>query len=128
MESHSKALELAVNNKKQTFLNLIDLYQSEIDSRKEIFQESKDANFSDQILIVNELFRLNKELTRIKNELAELRSQKQTNTQTITDFTTETKEPKILFIIILSLIFGFITSIFLVLIRNFVKSYKERQA
>ena len=55
-------------------------------------------------------------------------TQRQIKTQPIENIATITIKPKTPLIIILGLIIGFIACIFLVFIRNFVKSYKESQA
>ena len=64
----------------------------------------------------------------MENQLQLLMTQPQVKTQPIGDIETKTIKPKTQLTIILGLIIGFITSIFLVFIRSFVKSYKESQA
>jgi len=76
----------------------------------------------------DELFRLEQEQKTLENQLQILMTQTQIKTRPIRNIETETIKPKTQLTIILGLIIGFITSIFLVFIRSFVKSYKESQA
>jgi len=60
--------------------------------------------------------------------LQTLISQTQVKTRLIGDIQTNTIKPKTQLIITLGIIIGFITSIFLVFINNFIKSYRESEA
>jgi LPS O-antigen subunit length determinant protein (WzzB/FepE family) len=74
------------------------------------------------------LFRLEQEQKTLENEFQTLTSQTPVKTRPIGNIQTDTIKPKPQLVISLSIILGFITSILLVFIRNFVKSYKESQA
>ena len=76
----------------------------------------------------DQFFRLDQTLTNTRNKLQVLENQTRIKTQPIGNIETNTVEPNTKFIISLGIIFGFIMSIFLVIIINFLKSYKESQA
>ena len=57
-----------------------------------------------------------------------LMTQIQIKTSPISNIETKTIKPKTQLTILLGLIIGFITGIFLVFIRHFVRSYKESEA
>ena len=75
-----------------------------------------------------ELFILGQRQKTLENQLKMLTSQTQIKTHLIENIATNTIKPNTQFIISLGIIFGFIMSIFLVIIINFVKSYREGQA
>ena len=77
---------------------------------------------------VDKLFSLNQQLEISIQNLEKLESLVYSKTQRIGNIRTSTIKPKTQLIILLGLIIGFITGIFLVFIRNFVKSYKESEA
>ena len=76
----------------------------------------------------DELFVLGKRQKILENQLKMLMNQTQVKTQPIGNIGTNTIKPKTQLIITLGIIIGFITSIFLVFINNFIKSYKESEA
>jgi len=76
----------------------------------------------------DELFVLGKRQKILENQLKMLMNQTQVKTQPIGNIGTNTIKPKTQLIITLGIIIGFITSIFLVFINNFIKSYREREA
>jgi LPS O-antigen subunit length determinant protein (WzzB/FepE family) len=76
----------------------------------------------------DELFSLEQEKHTLENQLQLLMTQTQVKTRPIRNIDTKTIKPKIVLHILLGLIIGFITGIFVVFIRNFVKSYKQSQA
>ena len=95
--------------------------------------ETKNLNNQLQILEnvthqSDELFSLEQERKILENQLQILMNATQVKTLPIGNIETKTIKPKTLLIILMGLIIGFITGIFLVFIRNFVKSYKESQA
>jgi LPS O-antigen subunit length determinant protein (WzzB/FepE family) len=75
----------------------------------------------------DELFKLEQALKNTENELQLLMTQTQIITRPISNIETKTIKPKTQLTIFLGLIIGFITGIFLVFIRNFVRSYKESE-
>ena len=74
------------------------------------------------------LFTLEQEQKILANQLQTVITQTQVKTRPIGNIETQTIKPKTQLIILIGLIIGFITGIFLVFITNFVKSYKESQA
>ena len=74
------------------------------------------------------LFRLEQEQKTLENQLQLLMTQTQIKTRPIRNIETNTIKPKTQLIILLGIIIGFITSIFLVIINNFIKSYREIEA
>ena len=76
----------------------------------------------------DELFSLEQKQKTLANQLQTLITQTQVKTRPIGNIETQTIKPKTQLIILIGLIIGFITGIFLVFITNFVKSYKESQA
>ena len=76
----------------------------------------------------DELFVLGKRQKILENQLKMLMNQTQVKTQPIGNIGTNTIKPKTQLIITLGIIIGFITSIFLVFINNFIKSYRESEA
>lgn len=128
LEKHSRTLDLTFNNQKQILLDSIDLFQSQIDSRTKMYQENSDENLQLQFFMAEDLFALEKDLANSKSSLKVLLSQNQEDTSPIGEFETKSIKPKIQIIITLSAVFGFITSIFLILIINFAKNFKESRA
>ena len=76
----------------------------------------------------DELFNLEQALKKTENQLQLLMNETQVKTQPIGNIETNTIKPKTQLIITLGIIIGFITSIFLVFINNFIKSYRESEA
>ena len=76
----------------------------------------------------DELFVLGKRQKILENQLKMLMNQTQVKTQPIGNIGTNTIKPKTQLIITLGIIIGFITSIFLVFINNFIKSNRESEA
>mgnify|MGYP005646271025 CR=1 FL=1 len=76
----------------------------------------------------DELFNLEQALKKTENQLQMLMNETQVKTQPIGNIETNTIKPKTQLIITLGIIIGFITSIFLVFINNFIKSYRESEA
>jgi LPS O-antigen subunit length determinant protein (WzzB/FepE family) len=74
------------------------------------------------------LLTLKQSLRSAEDELQILITQAQVKTQPIGDFETINIKPKTQLIISLGIIFGFITSVFFVLIINFIKRHIESQA
>ena len=75
-----------------------------------------------------ELFNLEQRQKTLENELQMLMTQTQDKTRTIRDIQTNTLKPKTQLIVSLGIILGLVSSILLVYIRNFIKSFKEIQA
>ena len=80
---------------------------------------AKNSEYADQ------LFSLNQKLKISIQNLENLDSVFYSKTQRIGNIETKTIKPETLLIISLGLIFGFITSIFLALINNFIKNFRE---
>lgn len=78
-------------------------------------------------LYKDEVFSLNQKLSILNQELEKANSTVSSKSQVINSIDTKTIKPKIALTILIGLIIGFIIGIFLVSIRNFVKSFKERQ-
>ncbi|MDC3261972.1 Wzz/FepE/Etk N-terminal domain-containing protein [Candidatus Pseudothioglobus singularis] len=76
----------------------------------------------------DELFSLEQERKILENQLQMLMNQAQVQTQPIGNIKTNTIKPKTQLIITLGIIIGFITSIFLVFINNFIKRFRESKA
>jgi hypothetical protein len=77
---------------------------------------------------VDELFSVESQQKILENQLQTILSQTLINTHPIGDIETNTIKPQTQLIIFLGIIFGFITSVFFVLIINFIKRFKESQA
>ena len=88
-----------------------------------------DRFFEKNMILSDQLFSLEQNKAILENELQMLMNQTQVSTSLIGNIETKTIKPKTLSIILsMGIILGFITSILLVFIRNFVKSYKESKA
>ena len=89
-----------------------------------ILEERRRAleNFTSQS---EKLFRLEQEQKTLENEFQTLISQTQVKTNFINDITTISLKPQKIKIILIGLIFGFFSSIFLVTIIKFISSFKE---
>jgi LPS O-antigen subunit length determinant protein (WzzB/FepE family) len=85
-------------------------------------------NINNDTFQSNELLKLKQSLRSAEDELQDLITQAQVQTQPIGNIETKTIKPKTLLIISLGLIFGFITGILMVFIRNFMKSFRESEA
>jgi len=91
----------------------------------EAFLSQVDVLFGSQVDV---FFSLIEEQKVLEKQLEMLSAKSIVKTRPVGDIQTDTIKPKIALTILLGLVIGFITSIFLVLISNFVKSYKESQA
>jgi len=107
----------SLNNQLKTFEN--DTFRSELFSL-----EQEETSLEIDSL----LFSLEQEKAILENELQMLMNQTQVNTRLIGNIETDTLKPKTLIIISLGIIFGFFTSIFLVFISNFLKSFRKVKA
>lgn len=76
----------------------------------------------------DKLFTLNQKLEFFINELEANNSQSTIQTQIIQKINTNTIKPKNLLIIFIGIVFGLVTSVFLVLIIRFIKIYRNGQA
>jgi LPS O-antigen subunit length determinant protein (WzzB/FepE family) len=85
-------------------------------------------NLENVTLQSDELFRLEQVQQTLENQLQLLMNETQVKTLPIGNIETKTIKPKTQLTILLGLIIGFITGIFLVFIRNFVRGYKESEA
>jgi LPS O-antigen subunit length determinant protein (WzzB/FepE family) len=72
-----------------------------------------------------QLFNLEQSLKNTENKLKILTNQTQVKTKIIGNIETSTIKPKTGLVILLSILFGFITSVLLVFINNFLKSFRE---
>jgi len=93
--------------------------------KQEAFNKLKFENNSTQS---NKLLDLKLKQEALEIELESVDNQKIINSGVIGDIKTTTIKPKYLLIITLGIILGFITSIFLVFINNFIKSNRESEA
>lgn len=73
----------------------------------------------------DELYKLTQSLNNAKNNLQESMTQNSIKTDTISGIETKAIKPKILSLILLSSIVGFISGCFLLFINNFIKSFRE---
>jgi LPS O-antigen subunit length determinant protein (WzzB/FepE family) len=128
-EKYSNILETKnLNNQ------LITLENSTLQSDKLFSLEQEQQTLENQLITLEDatlqsdkLFSLEQEQQTLENQLQKLMTQTQIRTRPIRNIETKTIKPKTGLTIILGLIIGFITSIFLIFIRNFVKNYKETQ-
>ena len=135
VKGSSLAVERAA--KTPTLEQIISSYKSQINqlrrernnsiSELSILSQKLDALNKD-ILQSDGLFVLGNKQKIYENQLKMLMNQTQVKTQPIGNIETKTIKPKTQLIITLGIIIGFITSIFLVFINNFIKSYKESEA
>ena len=135
VKGSSLAVERAA--KTPTLEQIISSYKSQINqlrrernnsiSELSILSQKLDALNKD-ILQSDGLFVLGNKQKIYENQLKMLMNQTQVKTQPIGNIGTNTIKPKTQLIITLGIIIGFITSIFLVFINNFIKSYKESEA
>jgi len=91
-----------------------------LDEKKRVLENSSQ--------ISQNLFTLNMAKKTLEEELLRLTNQNVIQTSPVGVIETKNVKPKTQFIISLGIILGFITSILLVFIINFVKSYKESEA
>jgi LPS O-antigen subunit length determinant protein (WzzB/FepE family) len=85
-------------------------------------------NLENVTLQSDELFSLEQRRKALESQLQMLMTQTEVKTQSIGSIKIRTIKPKTQLTILLGLVIGFITGIFLVFIRNFVRSYKESEA
>jgi capsular polysaccharide biosynthesis protein len=104
------------------YMNIIKNLDKETEASELIDLFSRNSAYTDRVFV------LNQKLAVLIENLEMLNSKIYSKTHLIGNIETKTIKPKIELIIVLGLIIGFIFSIFLVFIRNFVKSYKENQA
>ena len=105
-----------LNRKKSSYIQEIKSLNNQLQSLENDMPQSR------------QLFSLEQEKATLENELQVLMNQTQVKTRLIGNIETKTIKPKTLLIISLGIIIGFITSIFLVLISNFLKSFREVKA
>ena len=91
----------------------------------EVFLSQVDVLFGSQVDV---FFSLAEEEKMLENQLQSLSAKSIVKTRPVGAIQTDTIKPKIVLTILLGLVIGFITSIFLVFIRSFAKSFKESQA
>ena len=122
----------------QALMQITFFYKAQINTlnrkKSSNTQEIKSLNnhlkfFEKNMILSDQLFSLEQNKAILENELQMLMNQTQVSTSLIGNIETKTIKPKTLSIILsMGIILGFITSILLVFIRNFVKSYKESKA
>ena len=106
-------------------IDINDLNTKKYTNIQEIKSLNKLKNLENVTLQSDELFSLEQERKILENELQLLMNEAQVKTLPIGNIETKTIKPETLLIISLGLIFGFITSIFLALINNFIKNFPE---
>ncbi|MDB4822428.1 Wzz/FepE/Etk N-terminal domain-containing protein [Candidatus Pseudothioglobus singularis] len=120
-----------------TLEQIISSYKSQINQlRRERNKINSDLDYLSQKLGAfkknpsqsDEIFSLVQRQTILENQLQTLMAQTQVKTQPIVDIETNTIKPQTQLIIFLGIIFGFIASVFFVLIINFIKRLRESQA
>jgi LPS O-antigen subunit length determinant protein (WzzB/FepE family) len=134
-----KGSNLAIERaaKTPTLEQIISSYKSQINQ----LRRERNNSISDLSILSQKLDALNKDILQsdglfvlgnkqkiYENQLKMLMNETQVKTQPIGNIGTNTIKPKTQLIITLGIIIGFITSIFLVFINNFIKSYKESEA
>jgi LPS O-antigen subunit length determinant protein (WzzB/FepE family) len=128
-KKYSNILETKSLNNQLITLDNVTLQSDELFSLEQEQQilENKLITLDNVTLQSDELFKLEQSLKITENELQLLMTQTQIKTRPISNIETKTIKPKTQVTILLGLIIGFITSIFMVFIRNFVRSYKESE-
>ena len=103
-----------------------------VDQKNTLLQDIDNLNnqleFENNSTQSNKLLDLKLKQEALEIELESVDNQKIINSGVIGDIKTTTTKPKYLLIITLGIILGFITSIFLVFINNFIKSNRESEA
>jgi hypothetical protein len=103
-----------------------------VDQKNTLLQDIDNLNnqleFENNSTQSNKLLDLKLKQEALEIELESVDNQKIINSGVIGDIKTTTIKPKYLLIITLGIILGFITSIFLVFINNFIKSNRESEA
>ena len=135
VKSSTFAIERAASS--PTLEQIISSYKSQINQ----LRRERNNSISDLSILSQKLDALNKDILQsdglfvlgnrqkiYENQLKMLMNETQVKTQPIGNIGTNTIKPKTQLIITLGIIIGFITSIFLVFINNFIKSYKESEA
>jgi hypothetical protein len=115
--THFKS-KLSDQNQSQ-YLSIISSLQKE-DQPIELLRLLSENSSSKDIV-----FSLNQKLQTLIQELEKLNSSVKSKSQIIENIETSPKKPRTLLIISLGIILGFISSILLVSINNFIKSYRE---
>jgi LPS O-antigen subunit length determinant protein (WzzB/FepE family) len=123
--------------KSPTLEQIISNYKSQINALK----RERNNSISDKTILSKRLdtlkkgtfhsdalFTLEQEQKILANQLQTVITQTQVKTRPIRNIETNTIKPKTQLIVSLGIIIGFITSIFLVFINNFIKSYRESEA
>ena len=111
---------------------LIYIVTQLVDQKNTLLQDIDNLNnqleFENNSTQSNKLLDLKLKQEALEIELESVDNQKIINSGVIGDIKTTTIKPKYLLIITLGIILGFITSIFLVFINNFIKSNRESEA
>ena len=130
----------SLNRKKSSYILEIKILNNQLENvslqSDELFNlEQRQKNLKNELktlknvsLQSDELFNLEQRQKTLEIELQTLISQTPVKTRPIGDIQTITIKSKTQLMISLGIILGFFTSILLVFIRNFVKSYKESEA
>jgi LPS O-antigen subunit length determinant protein (WzzB/FepE family) len=127
-------------NQKNTLLQDIDNLNNQLEFENNSTQSNKlldlkvkqeafnQLEFENNSTQSNKLLDLKLKQEALEIELKSVDNQKIINSGVIGDIKITTFKPKYLLIITLGIILGFITSILLVFINNFIKSYRESEA
>jgi LPS O-antigen subunit length determinant protein (WzzB/FepE family) len=112
--------------------NLINKVTQLVNEKNTLLQGIDKLNnqlkFENKSIQSNKLLDLTLKQEALEIELESIDNQKIINGGVISDIKITTIKPKYLSIITLGIVFGFITGILLVFIRNFMKSYRESEA
>ena len=142
---HASLMKSYTDNNRNDLHNQIDLIESEISELSKIIADNKNILFilqNDPQLFIDRAsispklnILTNMHITNVANlvnrkntillDIENLNNQKIINGGVIGDIQITTIKPKYLLIITLGIILGFISSIFLVFIRSFIKGYRE---
>ena len=122
-ERNNSILDISIMSKK------LDALKNNTLRSENLFKlEERKKDLENYALQSDELFSLEQERKILENQLQMLMNETQIKTRPISNIQTKTIKPKTQLIILLGLIIGFITGIFLVFIRILVKSYEESEA
>jgi LPS O-antigen subunit length determinant protein (WzzB/FepE family) len=122
-ERNNSILDISIMSKKLDALKNNTLRSENLFKLEE---RKKDLeNYASQS---DELFSLEQERKILENQLQTLMNEAQVKTHLIGNIETKTIKPKTQLTILLGLIIGFIMSIFLVFINNFIKNFRESEA
>jgi hypothetical protein len=108
--------------------NVTNLVNNKNTFLQDIVNLNNQLEFKNNSTQPYKLLDLNLKLEALEIELESVDNQKIINNVFISDIKTTIIKPKYLLIITLSIILGFITSIFLILIKSFIKSYRRNEA